>query len=412
MIKLKKILNEQTAGAEAKKRGLKHVGWGKYADPSSGQVVAKSEKGRLVRLKKPEPVQPKQKKPKAQDTKEKPAKPSPKPETPSAEKSDIPKVPDYARRFISTRIDKLAAMAQKAREKGEDPPDFDLCKITIPGTNLYCDDNLNIPRSQMPQFKGKPRPGTKAAELPTTPDGEVDTEPLFRQMLNKHGVEVKNTTIPSDQLKATQKELVGAKVARMTKALEKYPELPGITAPIYVSNDGYVIDGHHRWAALSTLAIKQGKPVEMDVRVIDMPARQIIPLANRFAEKMGVATKKGKVQEYYLERLLEVGCLNCGRKLMSEGKLKWKRKKTAGGFTEYVAETPSGYTFSVSQGQRIERVPHPITGKYRDVPRKYWVASMQDEKGRTSPDFYDRRSSSMSSAKAAAEKYAQHKGLI
>ena len=33
MIRLTSLLEQSTAGAEAQKRGLKHVGWGKYADP-------------------------------------------------------------------------------------------------------------------------------------------------------------------------------------------------------------------------------------------------------------------------------------------------------------------------------------------------------------------------------------------
>jgi len=47
-------LNEarSQASIEAQKRGLKHVGYGKYADPSTGQVVAVSKQGKLHALKK------------------------------------------------------------------------------------------------------------------------------------------------------------------------------------------------------------------------------------------------------------------------------------------------------------------------------------------------------------------------
>lgn len=48
MIKLKNIILELSAGDEAKKRGLKSIGFGRYVDPSTGKVVAKSENGRLV----------------------------------------------------------------------------------------------------------------------------------------------------------------------------------------------------------------------------------------------------------------------------------------------------------------------------------------------------------------------------
>lgn len=39
------------AGEEAKKRGLKSIGFGRYVDPATGKVVAKSEGGRLVSVK-------------------------------------------------------------------------------------------------------------------------------------------------------------------------------------------------------------------------------------------------------------------------------------------------------------------------------------------------------------------------
>ncbi len=206
--------------------------------------------------------------------------------------STIDAIPTKEKMDISMKIDDLAKLADEAKAKGLNAPNFNLCQITVPGTNLYCDDNLGIPREEMPQFKGKPQPGSKAESMPTDSNGEVDTEPVFREMLAKRGVKIVDTEIPSDALKATQSELVGAKVAGMTKALENDPNHPKITAPIYVSRDGYVIDGHHRWAAMTSKAIKDGSPTNMKVRVIDMDAKDIIPMANKFAEEIGVAAKK------------------------------------------------------------------------------------------------------------------------
>jgi len=45
------LLLEATAGEEAKKRGLKSIGFGRYADPSTNKVVAKSVNGKLVAVK-------------------------------------------------------------------------------------------------------------------------------------------------------------------------------------------------------------------------------------------------------------------------------------------------------------------------------------------------------------------------
>jgi hypothetical protein len=204
--------------------------------------------------------------------------------------SDIDKIPTDKREEISMKIDELADKANK----GED---FNLCQVTVPGTNLYCDGNQGIPREEMPQFKGKPLPGTPAESMPKDSKGEVDTEPLFKKMLKEKGIKTVETELPSDKLKATQSELVGAKVAGMAKALEENPNNPGITAPIYVSRDGYVIDGHHRWAAVTSAAIKAGKPANMKVIVVDMDIKDAIPMCNQFAEEQGIAAKKADAND-------------------------------------------------------------------------------------------------------------------
>ena len=78
---------------------------------------------------------------------------------------------------FNTDISKVQQIVADAKAKGEKAPDINLCDVTVPGTNLYCDDNLGIPRDQVPQFKGKPVPGSKAEKMPLNKDGEVDTEP-------------------------------------------------------------------------------------------------------------------------------------------------------------------------------------------------------------------------------------------
>jgi hypothetical protein len=207
--------------------------------------------------------------------------------------SHIKDIPKKFRSMVSMKIDKLAKAAAEAKAKGEKAPNFNLCDITIPGTNLYCKGNKGIPREDMPQFKGYAKPGSIADKLPKNNDGEVDTESQFKVLLKKNGVAVSEPQeVPADQLKATQTELVGAKVAGMTKALEAEPNHPKITAPIYVSNDGYVLDGHHRWAAVTSAAVASGKPAMMNIRVIDMPIKDLVKISNEFADQIGIQQKK------------------------------------------------------------------------------------------------------------------------
>ena len=216
---------------------------------------------------------------------------------PNADFSNKPlsQVTPVERQQISTIIDKLAELGKQAKEKGEEAPNFNLCQVSIPGTNLYCDGNIGIPREEMPQFKGTPEKGSPADKLPRDNSGEVDTEEFFKDMLNKKGIKVSEpTNVPPDRLKATQSELVGVKVAGMEGVLEdpNHPAYKKITAPIYVSNDGYVLDGHHRWAAIVAFnASHPAKQIPMAVRVIDEPIRPLVKRSNAFAEAIGIKPK-------------------------------------------------------------------------------------------------------------------------
>jgi hypothetical protein len=207
----------------------------------------------------------------------------------------LSQVTPIERQQISTIIDKLAELGNKAKANGEKAPNFNLCQVSIPGTNLYCDGNKGIERADMPQFKGTPQPGSPADKLPKDESGEADTEEFFKQMLNKKGIKVSEpTSVPPDRLKATQSELVGVKVAGMSKVLadKNHPAYGKITAPIYVSNDGYVLDGHHRWAAVvAHNAANPKNQIPMNVRVIDEPIIPLVKRSNAFAEQMGIRAK-------------------------------------------------------------------------------------------------------------------------
>jgi hypothetical protein len=191
--------------------------------------------------------------------------------------------------------------------KKHQEPTFNLCSISIPGTNLFCDGNKGITRDKMPQFKGKPEEGSQAwNELEAgkksgkykETDTEVEGEPFFRQLLADKDIKVTDAQIAADSLKATQSELVGDKVMGMKSVLDKGPEHPAfkkITAPIFVSKDGYVVDGHHRWAAITAHNIENpDNPLPMNVMIIDKDIDEAIDISNEFASNFGVAAKSGK----------------------------------------------------------------------------------------------------------------------
>ena len=321
MIKLESLLKEDDI-VKNKKTGnvysVKKMDPSKHDKPTPAEVekTKAANNGQIPKGEqpsKPTPQQPQQQKPQGQKLGGNDFKSGAEKSKTDNPKSDIPMLKDLMpnatfdrkplsavtpteRGQISTIIDKLADLGKQAKEKGEKAPNFNLCQVTVPGTNLYCDGNKGIPREDMPQFKGTPEPGSPADKLPKDENGEADTEEFFKQMLEKEGIKVSEpTSVPPDRLKATQSELVGVKVAGRSKVLadKNHPAYEKITAPIYVSNDGYVLDGHHRWAAVvAHNASNPNNQIPMNVRVIDEPIEPLVKRSNSFAEKMGIRAKK------------------------------------------------------------------------------------------------------------------------
>jgi len=218
-------------------------------------------------------------------------------------------------RQIVTFLKRLADLSTDAKKKGKAAPNYDLCQVSIPGTNLFCRGNKGIERQDMPQLKGKPVPGSWGDKnLEKDSKGEVDGEASFKKMLKEEGVQLKNKRVDAAKLRATQKELVGSKVAGMLEALKKDPKNAGITAPIFVSKDGYVLDGHHRWAAMVGLSMADGlpNPVKMDIIEVDLDIKALVKMTNDFAEEIGIAQKKAQARLLAEAKLVVLGSCGCG----------------------------------------------------------------------------------------------------
>lgn len=192
---------------------------------------------------------------------------------------------------------KDAAKKKAAQEMKADKEKYtlDLCTVSIPGTNLFCGKNKGIARKQMPQLKGNAVAGSDASKLEANADGEVSAEEEFKKHLKRNGVTMLHKKVDASSLKATQSQLVGTKVAGMYEALKKDPKHEAIGAPIFVSRDGYILDGHHRWAAHVALDLADGLdvPVAMDVIEVDMDIEELVDATNNFANSFGIAQKSG-----------------------------------------------------------------------------------------------------------------------
>jgi hypothetical protein len=208
---------------------------------------------------------------------------------------------------VGTDAAKERAIIAGVQQLVHDDRDVDLCKVSVPGSNLFCGGNKGIPRHEMPQLKSKPKPGGKADQmvkagiLEKDENGEVNTEELFLQKIEK---EAPVERVKVTDLKATQNQLVGKKVSLFLNQLQNGDPNSEFTKklnePIIVSRDPetgemYIVDGHHRWAALVAQDIANGGDgdIEMDVKVVDTPIEELIEQSNDFTEEMGLETKSG-----------------------------------------------------------------------------------------------------------------------
>lgn len=115
---------------------------------------------------------------------------------------------------------------------------------------------LGVPRSEMPQIVS-------------------DVLPEFLKGLESNGASVRSGgSMPVGKLKPMQALIRPEKVEEM---LAKFPP-ETLRKPIVVSSDGYILDGHHRWAALRL----KGPDEEIQTHEVGMPARALLEAARNF----------------------------------------------------------------------------------------------------------------------------------
>lgn len=197
-----------------------------------------------------------------------------------------------------TMIKELGDYVKRVQETtGQKLPNLNLCKVSVPGTNLFCGASIatdqhpeGVPRAKMPQLSGTPKPGSDADALPKSSNGEVNIAPGFIQSLADRGIASRERSVPASQLKASQSELKGTNVSFFLSPKGQQIINDEI---IYVSRDGYVIDGHHRWAGKVAQDLADGRTgdVKMKVRVIDMPIMEVLDAALDYADQIGLQPK-------------------------------------------------------------------------------------------------------------------------
>lgn len=207
-------------------------------------------------------------------------------------------------RTAHTLIEKLAERAEEAKKAGAEAKDYDLCQVTVPGSSMFCVESLRtkdypqgVPRLEMPQLGGKPVPDSEADKLPRNPwdPTEVDGADKFVSHLQGIGVKTSREVIPAANLRASQRELIGSKVAKMMVDKDFDPA----RNPVFVSKDNYVVDGHHRWAAVVGRDAADGKLGDsmMNIIRVDAPISEVLHLANAWSKKFGIKQVAGVTRQ-------------------------------------------------------------------------------------------------------------------
>jgi hypothetical protein len=179
-------------------------------------------------------------------------------------------------RSVSVLLKRLGEVSKKMIAEGKDAPLFNLCNVSVKGTNLFCADTIGIPRVKMPQL-------------------DDDQTKAFVKHLKEMGFKVEKDKVHANHLRATQNELNGVKVAATA---EKMRGKEGkISKRLVVSKDDYILDGHHHWAAKVGLDAEDGSLTnDTKVRVsrVNISITKLLEEAEKFTGgkgKVGVDLK-------------------------------------------------------------------------------------------------------------------------
>jgi len=104
----------------------------------------------------------------------------------------------------------------------------------------FCKGAKNIPRRLMPQI--------------------YDVKGFSKKIKRNFNIKTKALTMKAKALKPSQNEI---NEERVDDVIEKIGPKRKMKHPVVVSKDHFVVDGHHRWAAMKKAAPEKGIPVVM-----------------------------------------------------------------------------------------------------------------------------------------------------
>jgi len=176
--------------------------------------------------------------------------------------------------------ERLAGEVMSGNPIEVNPPDVDDV------IDHFADSDSSVDLTLLPQFSAMRGNGRPRAEMPQIPKEHLDT---FKKKLKMDGYTFNSDLVDPSELQATQAELDGKNVGGMMRSARD-GTFDMLKDPIWISNDGHVLDGHHRWAAATALATNCQPPgcVQMPVIRVDMPMDELLGYADQFNDEMGV----------------------------------------------------------------------------------------------------------------------------
>lgn len=173
---------------------------------------------------------------------------------------------------VSIDRDDLRRFLELAGEQFEDP---DLTDLQVEGMEIFGGNGLGIKREEMPQI---PR---------------AHREQFLRE-LEQAGVKIVMETVDPLTLKPTQTQVsardVALKMAEYEKGKKKFP-------PLLISQENRILDGHHHWGMMATLAV--------DVPTIKVPIYRLLITTDEALALMHAYDKKHGIQRKKLGQKLD-----------------------------------------------------------------------------------------------------------
>jgi predicted ABC-type ATPase len=158
----------------------------------------------------------------------------------------------------------VSALFMKMADRTDHP---DITEIKIEGTLLFGDEGMGIARKDMPQI-------------------DKDLRPQFLEDLEKDGITSEKEKVDPKTLKPIQKEVSGSRSGAIYNKYREEGKIPKQDR-ILISKDGFVIDGHHTWAA--SVAFSFDNPsAEIPVYRLSVNAQEALDASLAWTQSKGI----------------------------------------------------------------------------------------------------------------------------